>query len=101
MRPHRPSALLLSLLLLGPVQAAPPPTPHEADTSSAESPLEPTAEDTPGRRYLWRAGGGCVAGAIAGTVVPGLGNAVGCVVGALGGWLVTWLQTPDDPLDMD
>ena len=39
----------------------------------------------PGFPYK-RAGTGCAAGAVLGSVVPGLGTAVGCVVGGFMAW---------------
>ena len=97
--PKRVLPLLIALLGAPAfVQAADEP-PAAEDTGA--SPLEDG--ETPGslRRYAVRSGGGCVAGAIAGTIVPGLGNAVGCVIGAVGGWLFTWMQEPEDLLDDD
>ncbi len=76
-----------------------------AVTQAEDTPLTTaTADDTATpsgdlRRYAVRSGGGCVAGAIAGTIVPGLGNAVGCAIGAFGGWLFTWMQEPEDLFD--
>ena len=95
-----PSACLFafSLLLALPSGAEEAHSTPTEDNIRLESPSE--RQGVPqSRRYLVRSGGGCVAGAILGSVIPGLGNVVGCAVGALGGWMVTWLQQPEDFLD--
>jgi len=91
--------LLLALLTTSALAQTTDGAPTDAPGTLATA----TEAEAPGelRRYAVRSGGGCVAGAIAGTLVPGVGNAVGCVIGALGGWLLTWMQEPDDLLDAD
>ncbi len=53
---------------------------------------EPSSDTT---RTLVKAGGGCLGGALLGSVVPIFGTAAGCVLGGLAGW---WFsdETGDD-----
>lgn len=60
----------------------------------------PDAADSDGgiQHAALASGGGCVGGAVIGTVVPGIGNIVGCGVGLVAG-LVYSLSGEDDPGD--
>jgi phage tail tape-measure protein len=72
------SGLLLVLLVTGPVSV-------QAQSGAAPESVS-TPDATSGGSSYKKAGLGCAAGAVLGSVVPGVGNIVGCVVGGLFGW---------------
>ncbi len=49
-------------------------------------------------QVLVKAGGGCVGGALLGSIVPIFGTAAGCVLGGLAGW---WFSTDADDEAME
>ena len=57
----------------------------DAVANNAKPSYTQPASSDPGFPYK-RTGTGCAAGAVLGSVVPGLGTAVGCVVGGFVAW---------------
>ena len=64
------------------------PAAHGDDTVAA--PATATSSGEPAESHALRTGlavtGGCVGGAVLGTVIPIFGNLVGCAVGGIAGW---------------
>ena len=74
------AALIIALGAATPTFSyADPPVPGENATTTTTTTGEKSS-DTMG------AAKGCAAGAVAGFVIPGLGNIIGCAVGGLVGW---------------
>ncbi len=59
--------------------------PTQAIEPSSEQ-IQETEGDREGGGKKWAVTGGCVGGAVLGSVLPGLGNLIGCTVGGVIAW---------------